>query len=149
MGIEVCLFVLYGLKRWVFFNFSFIKFIIETFFCFCFTSHSRIFHSYGDVTSNFHLFSALMTIEQWGFFMLHLLWHRSSVYNAHLWEYVTHTSCRASGSGAVTTRFSDFGLSRPGIEPRCPACEANALPLCHDGCLKHYYPAAKLKWSDN
>ena len=42
--------------------------------CYCFTSHSRIFHSYGDVTicrwraSNFGLYSALMAIEQWGFF---------------------------------------------------------------------------------
>ena len=40
----------------------------------CFTSHSRIFHSYGDVTicrwraSNFGLCSALTAIEQWGFF---------------------------------------------------------------------------------
>jgi len=41
---------------------------------YCFTSNSRIFHSYGDVTicrwraSNFGLYSARMAIEQWGFF---------------------------------------------------------------------------------
>ena len=47
----------------------------------CFTSHSKIFHSFGDVTivcwkaANFDLCSALMAIEQWGFFsLLHLLW---------------------------------------------------------------------------
>ena len=40
----------------------------------CFTSHSRIFHSYGDLTicrwraSNFGLCLALTAIEQWGFF---------------------------------------------------------------------------------
>ena len=48
-----------------------------------FTSHSRILHSYGDVTITlyFELYSALMTIEQSGFFSLpHLLWH---VYNSH------------------------------------------------------------------
>ena len=43
----------------------------------------------------------------------------------------THKSCRAFGSGAVTTYFND----RPGIEPRSPACEANALPLHNRGGL--------------
>ena len=44
------------------------------FVCYYFTSHSRILHSYGDVTicrwraSNFGLYLALMAIEQWGFF---------------------------------------------------------------------------------
>ena len=32
-------------------------------------------------------------------------------------------------NGAVTTCFKDSGLSLPGIERRCPACKANALPL--------------------
>ena len=35
--------------------------------------------------------------------------------------------CRAFGSGAVTTCFNDFDLSRPGIELRFPACEAKGL----------------------
>ena len=39
--------------------------------------------------------------------------------------------CQAFSSGAVTTCFYDLGLSRPGIEPRSPTCEANALPLRH------------------
>ena len=51
--------------------------IICFFVCTFFLSHLRIFHSY----------EALMAIEQWGFFrrVPHLLWHRTSVYNGHLW----------------------------------------------------------------
>ena len=37
------------------------------------------------------------------------------------------------GSIAVTTSFYDVGLSRPGIEPRFPAYEANGIPLRHRG----------------
>ena len=55
------------------------------------SSHSRIFHSFGDVTiipvetANFALCSALMAIEQWGFFSVPcLLWQGASVYNGHL-----------------------------------------------------------------
>ena len=40
----------------------------------------------------FGLFSALMAIEQWGFFSVpHLLWHKTSVYNGHLRGPVTLT----------------------------------------------------------
>ena len=46
------------------------------------SSHSRIFHSYGEFTMTgeglqiFYLCSALMTIKQWWFFnMPHHLWH--------------------------------------------------------------------------
>ena len=55
-----------------------------------FTSQSRIF-THLEISSllardaNFDLFSALMTVEQWGFYIvLHILWHGSSVYNGHL-----------------------------------------------------------------
>ena len=41
--------------------------------------------------------------------------------------------CRAFGSGAVTTCFSDLCLFRPGIEPRSLACEADSQPLHHCG----------------
>ena len=42
--------------------------------------------------ANFDLCSAIMAIEQWGFFsMPHLLWHRASVYNGHLRGPVTLT----------------------------------------------------------
>ena len=43
-------------------------------------------------TANFDLCSALMAIEQWGFFSLpHLLWRQVSVYNGHLRGPVTLT----------------------------------------------------------
>ena len=48
-----------------------------------------------------------------------------------------YTCCRAFGSGAVT--FYHLGLSRPGIESRSPACEANALPLRHNGDHLHNF----------
>ena len=59
----------------------------------CFSSHSRTFHLFGDVTTaNFDLCSALMVIEKWGFFSVsHLLWHGASVYNCYLREPVTLT----------------------------------------------------------
>ena len=35
-------------------------------------------------TAHFDLYSALMSIEQWGFFSVpHVLWHRASVHNGH------------------------------------------------------------------
>ena len=72
------------------------------------TFNSTIFHSFGHLcrwrAANFDLCSALMAIEQWGFFSVsHLLWHGSSVYNGHL------------------------------RGPMTPACGANALPLRQGG----------------
>ena len=41
-------------------------------------------HHYRWSATNFDLCSALMPIEQWGFFsMPHLLWHGASIYNGH------------------------------------------------------------------
>ena len=49
-------------------------------------------HHYRWRAANFNLCLALMAIEQWTFFsMLHLLWHRTSVYNGHLQGPVTLT----------------------------------------------------------
>ena len=49
-------------------------------------------HHYRRRAANFDLCSALMTIEQWGFFSVpHLLWHGACVYNGHLREPVTLT----------------------------------------------------------
>jgi hypothetical protein len=52
-----------------------------------FTSRSRIFHLYGDVTiageglQNLGLWSAKSAFEQWGVFIVpHLLWHGTSVF---------------------------------------------------------------------
>ena len=55
------------------------------------SSHSRIFHSYGDViVTGVRLCSALMAIEQWGFFSVpHLMGDGASVYNGHLGGPVT------------------------------------------------------------
>ena len=88
-----------------------------------FFSHSRISHSYGDITitgegfSNFDLCSVLMAIEQWGFYSVpHLLWHGASVYmviSEDPWH--SYLLPRLS-SGAVTTCFNDLGLSRLGFE---------------------------------
>ena len=48
-------------------------------------------HHYRWRTANYDPYSALMVIEQWGFFSVpHLLWHWASVYNGHLWGPVTH-----------------------------------------------------------
>ena len=93
-----------------------------------FTFHSRIFHSYGDVTIigfKLDLYSALMTIEQWGIFSVaRLLWYGDPL---HL-----HYFC-ALDNGAVTTCFTDLRL-RPGIEPRSPAFESNDQPPSDRGC---------------
>ena len=68
--------------------------------------------------ANFDLCSALMAIEQWGFYCVpHLLWHGASVYNGHLRETRdTHTYCRAFSSGALTVCFYDrsrLGFKHP------------------------------------
>ena len=61
--------------------------------------------------ANFLLCSALMDLEQWGFFSVpHLLWHGASV-NGRLRGPVTNTFCWAFSSGAVTTCLHDLGLS--------------------------------------
>ena len=83
--------------------------------------------------THFDLYSALMTIEQWGCFNVpHLLWHGPFLYKGHLRGPLALTPV-AFGRGAVTTCFNDLGLSRPDIEPWSPAHEANALPLSHRG----------------
>ena len=67
--------------------------------------------------ANFDLLcSALMAIEQWGFFSVpHLLWHGASVYNCHLRGSVTHTPI-TERLAAVSTCFYDLGLSLLGFE---------------------------------
>ena len=93
-------------------------------------------HHYQWRTIHHDLFSTLMAIEQWGFFNVpHLLWHGPTLYNDHLRCSVTLTPCRVFGSGALTTCLNNLNLSRPGIEHRSPACEANALPLRQCGGL--------------
>ena len=72
-------------------------------------------HYYRWRAANFDLCSALVAIEQWGFFtaLPYLLWHGA-------WSCPrtrdTHTYWRAFSSGAVTTCFNNLGLSRLGLK---------------------------------
>ena len=67
--------------------------------------------------ANFDLCSALMVIEQWGFYSVsYLLWHGASVCNGYLRGPVTLTHCRAFDSEALITCFYDLGLSLLGFE---------------------------------
>ena len=84
-----------------------------------FTSHSRIFHSYEDVTiTSEQLYSALMALEQCGFYSVpHLLWHRASVYNCHLGEPVILIPVAKRLAVELSLPvFYDLGLSRLGFE---------------------------------
>jgi hypothetical protein len=61
---------------------------IDWLIVYCFTSRSRIFHLYGDVTiagegmQNLGLCSALRAFEQGGIFIVpHLLWHGTSIFS--------------------------------------------------------------------
>ena len=102
-----------------------------------FSSHSRIFHSLGDVT---------ITRERQQ--ILTYIWHSWQLSSEGSLECPTcdtdqpiimviyrtcdtYTCCWAFGSGAVTTCFNNLGLSWPEIEPRSPACKTYVLPLGH------------------
>ena len=92
------------------------------------TSHRRW------CAANFDLCSALMAIEQWGFFNVpHLLRHGPALYNGHLRGPVTLTPVAERFAVELSLPVFTTCLSRQGIETRSPACEANALPLRHRG----------------
>ena len=87
---------IYILSDWCFYY----ELLIWYFFYFFFggggaevSSHSRMFHyNCRWMAANLDLCSALMAIEQWGFFSVpHLVWHGASVYNDHLRRPVTLT----------------------------------------------------------
>ena len=74
-----------------------------------------------------------MAIAQWRIFNVpHLLWQGPTLYNGHLRGRVTLTPVAESDNEAEPTCFIDLNVSRPGIEPRSPACEPTALPLRQD-----------------
>ena len=79
-------------------------------------------HHYQWRTVNFNLCSALMAIEQWGFFSVpHLLWHGDSVYNGHLRGPVTPTP--------IKERFA-VELSLPVFATSvCRGCDLNTQPF--------------------
>ena len=85
----------------------------------------------------FYLCSALMAIEQWGFFSVpYLLWYGASVYNGHPREPVTPV--------AVNTCFNDLGRgSDSNTQPsacgtnsqtHCATASATAIRICLYGC---------------
>ena len=96
----------------------------------------EIFQSFGDVSirvrpAKFDLWSALMAIEQWGFFsVLHLLWQGYQIimvisvdpWHSHLlssvWQWSYHYL------------FEDLGLLRWDSNTLPSACVANALTHC-------------------
>ena len=110
------------------------------------SSHSKIFHSYGDVTRHHCRWRAanydLYARDSWplsseGPLTCHTYYDTGlpfiiviseDLWHAHLLPSVWQWSCHYI--------FYDSGLSRPGIEPRSPACEANALPIRHRGGVK-------------
>ena len=108
--------------------------ILFVLFVWGFTSHSRIFHSYGD-----------FTITDEGLQILAYAWPLSSEGSleshtnckhpfimGHLQGPVTltHAFCRALSSGAVTTCFCDLGLCGWDLNTQPSAWEAKALTDC-------------------
>ena len=85
----------------------------------------------------FYLYSALKTIEQWGFFNEpHLLWHKPTLYNGHPRGPVTLIP--VAEPLAVELSLPVLKNFRPGIEPRPLACKTDALPLRHRRGLNEY-----------
>ena len=98
-----------------------------------FSSYSRIFHSYGDSplplkAANFDLCSALMAIEQLGFFSVpHLLWHGASVFNSHVHGPVTLT---------LIAKHLAVELSLPVFKTCvCHIWDSNTQPVCRANTL--------------
>ena len=104
-----------------------------------FSSHSRIFHSYGDVTITSEGLQLLTYAQHsWplsseGSLACHttvtpgicLYWSSPRTRN-------THTLCQAFGSGAVTTCYYDLGLLRLGFKhPPFHLRGEHSNPLCH------------------
>ena len=74
--------------------------------------------------ANFYLCSALFAIEQWGFFSVpYLLWHKTSLYNGHLWGPVTLTPICDTLCVLPTS-----GLRRLELEPKITSHLVFALP---------------------
>ena len=96
---------------------------IDWLIVYCLSSHSRIFHSYGDVTITGERLQILTytrrlrPLSSEGSLACHTCcdtghpFLRSSPRTRDI-----HTCCRAFGSGTVTTCVNDLGLSRPGFE---------------------------------
>ena len=74
-------------------------------------------HHYRWRAENVDLCSALMAIEQWGFFNVpHLLWNGASVYNGHLRGPVTLTPIAERLAVGLSLSDYDLALSLLGFE---------------------------------
>ena len=91
-------------------------------------------HHYRWRAANYDLCSALMAIEQWGFFSmphLHLLWQGASVYNGHLLGSATHTPLPSSGAVELSRPdFATYVFRGWDSNTQPSACGANALTHC-------------------
>ena len=93
-------------------------------------------HHYRWKAANFDLCSALMAIEQWGFFSVpHLLWHGASVYNGHFQGPLTLTPVSERSAVELSLPIFTTWVCRT---PNLPlaACRANALTHCATAAVK-------------
>ena len=94
-----------------------------------FKFHSRMFHSYGEVTITCEGLQILTyTRHSWplsseGSLACHILWHGASVNDGHLRGPVTLTPI----AERLAVEMFDLSLSPPAIEPRSPAWISNTL----------------------
>ena len=101
-------------------------------------------HHYRWRAANFDLCSALMAIEQWGFFSLpHLMWHGPSVYNGHIQGPVTLTPIAERLAVELSLLFLQLKSVEPGIRtPNIPLARPTLYPTlppprCQCGRHKH------------
>ena len=123
-----------GLNRWITF-FVFVFICLGLFVRFENISLIRRRHDYRWKALNFDLYSAVMAIEQYGFFKEpHQLWHEPTL-NGHL-----------RGSVTLTSNAERLTVDRT----RSPACEPNALPLQHsDSTLLNCHSRRAIRTGDS
>ena len=101
--------------------------LITSLFVWAFSFNLWIFHSFGDVTITDEGLQILpYTWHSWklssgGSLTCHTYSDTDQTFIMLISEDITHTYCRTFGSGTVTTCFNNFGLCRPGIQPRSSA----------------------------
>ena len=136
---------IFALNRWKNFYLLLLVFKFMYFIVFCLFGDFRPNREFSLIwrrhylwrATNFDLCSALMTSNRESSLACHTYCDTDRVmqpfimvisedpWHSHLLPSVWQWSC--------PTCFKDLGLYWPGIKPRLPACEANALPLRHRG----------------
>ena len=109
------------------------RFCVSRLFVWGLSSHSRIFHvDTSPLPVKFDLCSALMAIDQWGFFSVsHLLWHGAYVYNGHLRGPVKLTPIAERLAVELSLPVFTTKVCRGWDSNTQPsACGANALTNC-------------------